>query len=132
MTARADVIVVQHVAEAAVHERRPRSRRFVPITPQRAFGFAAHVAHVAGDKLRFRRQPARADRDTQRIEHALLEELDERRGQCLVAQRSRMARERARRAFAVWLGRGTGGTGVIHRLQADLKGSAARGFLCIH
>ena len=29
MSARADIIVVEHMAEAAVHERRPRRRRFI-------------------------------------------------------------------------------------------------------
>ena len=90
--ARADVVVIDHVAEAAVDEHRPRRRRFAAEAPHRRNFFSAHVFDEVRDDLRFGRERRRRDRHAERIEHALLDELDERARQIFVAQRQRAAR----------------------------------------
>ena len=107
MAARADIVVIKHVAKASIDQRRPRGRCLRAEAEQRAVGVAAEFADVIGEYLRLGGDSAGADCHAQRVEHALLEHGNKCGRQRIKAKSCRMLRERARCAVVV--------VGLLHR-----------------
>ena len=118
----AQVVVVEHVAEAAVDEHRPRRRRLAAEAEDRALRLAAEVVHVIGNDLRFRRQAACADGDSERVEHALFRQLDERWRQSFVPERGRMTSQPARGVVARRCPESVGGNRGLAHLSLPVPG----------
>ena len=86
MSACPDVVVIEHVPEAAVHEHGPRRRRPATETEDARFRLAPEIAHIVADDFRLAAQAACADRDAERIEHALLDAFNQRSRQRVVVE----------------------------------------------
>ena len=100
MPAVAHVVVIEHVAEAAVDHGGPRRGRLAAEAPEGGFFPAAEVAHVLVHQCGFFVDAAGANGDTQRVEHALLGEFEEFAWYGLVTQSGGVAREFAGGVFA--------------------------------
>jgi hypothetical protein len=73
----ADVIVVEHVPEAAIDEYRPGRRRLEPEAEYRTFRASTERVDVLGNNASLRRQAAGADRHPERIQNDLFDQFDE-------------------------------------------------------
>src|SRR5436190_9402282 len=83
MAAGADIVVVEHMAEAAIDECRPRRWRLEPEAEYGAFRTSAQRLDVLGNDAGLRREPAGADRYAHRIQHDLFDQIDELPRQCI-------------------------------------------------
>ena len=76
VTAPADVIIIQHVTQAAVHKGRPWCGSLSAKAENGALRLAAQISHVLHDEFGFRCERTRPDRHAQGIKHALLGQFD--------------------------------------------------------
>ena len=101
MAAGADIVIVEHVAEAAIDEGRPRCRRLEPEAVHGTFRTAAERLDILGNDTALGLEPTRSDRDAQRVEHDLFDQLDELLRQRIKRERGRVLRNQAGDAVAI-------------------------------
>ena len=92
----ADVIVVQHVSQAAIDEYGPGCGSLAAKAENGALALAAHGFHVLMGDAAFGRYATRANAHAQGVQHTLLHQLDQWRGQRPVPEPGGMARHLAR------------------------------------